>query len=130
MVAISRPARVARLVPDGVVGHSSAPLARCGPVLLNTASGSQSRITCLPNNVAERALLYHGLDVGLQCPPLTQCCLLYASRYDANVTRQIWRARTDISLIRVVAEAATRAMAAHPVSWRWIRGHSNNLGNA
>ena len=100
------------------------------PFFLGDLLGAARRVNHLPNNVAELALLYHGLDVGLQCPPLTQCCLLYASRYDANVTRQIWRARTDISLIRVVAEAATRAMAAHPVSWRWIRGHSNNLGNA
>jgi len=82
------------------------------------------------NNTAELSGIYHALQYVLDCVPRgSKVQLVFDSRYAAYTTLQLWAAKSNTMLVKRCIRLAEAVGRQYNVSWRWVRGHSQNTWN-
>ena len=83
----------------------------------------------LSNNVAEVVAIFYALRFILSLRDQPRCSIIFDSKYAAFTIRQVWRPRSNLTLIRKTGAMAVQAAQQSALEWHWVRGHSRIEGN-
>ena len=101
-----------------------------GPLVVGGRTAPMRALNAITNNTAEVVALYCAALFILSQPAGLRYYILFDSKYAAYTFRQMWRARSNLQLIRETAQVMDRACNhAASIIWRWIKGHSGSEGN-
>ena len=97
----------------------------CGPIVIRGSLAPDQFVFKVSNNVAEVVAIFYALRFILSLRDQPRCSIIFDSKYAAFTIRQVWRPRSNLTLIRNTCALAAQAAQQTVLEWHWVRGHSN-----
>ena len=101
----------------------------CGPIVIRGSLAPDTFVFRLSNNVAEVVAIFFALQFILSLSDQPRVSMVFDSKYAAFTIRQVWRPRSNLTLIRKTGAMAVQAAQQSALEWHWVRGHSRVEGN-
>ena len=115
-----------------VLWHRNHTREACGPVVVDENLPLFLGAERTSNNTGELSAVMHSFLMLLSLPEDTcpkHVVFHYDSEYAANVAQAQWSLRRNVALARYAQKLLCQVQARCVVHWKWIKGHTGNIGN-